>query len=209
VHEDASYREIVDVLETRAVSAVPVVDDSRRVVGVISESDLLSKVRYAGSSHEPPLFERREHRQAREQAAATTARGLMSAPAVTVLAGTSVVWAARLMAEVKVKRMPVVDDLGRLIGMVTGRDLLKVFLRGDDEIRADVRESLFARFGALLDVEVADGTVTLSGEVTRRSEIPVAVTVAERVDGVVAVTERLTHVRDDTLPEYTGPLARY
>jgi CBS domain-containing protein len=210
VREDATYREIVDIVEERGVGAVPVIGDCDRVVGIVSESDLLSKVRYAGSAHEAPLFEGRKHRTTREKAIAATAGELMSAPAVTVLDGTSVVRAARLMAELKVKRLPVVNDTGRLVGIVTGRDLLKVFLRADDAIAADVREDLFARCGAGLDVAVTDGAVTLAGEVERRSEIPVAVTVAERVDGVVAVTERLTYARDDTLPDYLpGPLARY
>jgi CBS domain-containing protein len=210
VREEATYREIVDLMEVRGVGALPVLDSCDRVVGIVTESDLLSKVRYAGSAHDAPLLERHDHREERTKALAAIARELMSTPATTVLPTTTVVHVARLMAELKLKRMPVVNDLGRLVGIVAGRDLLKVFLRADTEIRADVRECMFGRLDALLDVDVVDGVVTLAGELERRSEIPVAVTLAERVDGVVAVTERLTFRADDThVPHHPGPLAAY
>jgi CBS domain-containing protein len=122
----------------------------------------------------------------------------MSAPAVTVPAGTPGVHASRLMDSAGVKRLPVVDDLGRLVGIVTGRDLLRVFLRSDDEIRADVRDEVSARVDCpRLGVTVVGGVVTLTGEVSRRSMVPVAVRLAERVDGVVEVVDQLTYRRDD------------
>jgi CBS-domain-containing membrane protein len=211
VDEDASFREIVDLLETRSVGAVPVVDGYRRVVGIISETDLLPKVRYAGEGPAGHLFESRDHRSARDKATADVARDFMSAPAVTVPAGTSVVRAVRLMDTAGVKRLPVVDDLGRLVGMVTGRDLLKVFLRSDAEIRSDVRDELSSRVDCpQLGVKVVGGVVTLTGEVSRRSMVPVAVRLAERVDGVVEVVDQLTYRRDDggvrSVPE---PMVRF
>ena len=200
VHEDASFREIVDLMEMRSVAAVPVVDGYRRVIGIISEADLLPKVRYAGDDAAGHPFDSRAHREAREKAVAAVVRGLMSAPAVTVPAGTPVVHAVRLMDSAGVRRLPVVDDLGRLVGIVTGRDLLKVFLRSDDEIRADVRDEVSARVDCpRLGVDVVGGVVTLTGEVSRRSMVPVAVRLAERVYGVVEVVDQLTYRRDDSV----------
>jgi CBS-domain-containing membrane protein len=200
VNEETSFREIVDLMEMRSVGAIPVVDGYLRVVGIISESDLLPKVRYAGDDAGRHLFDSHAHREAREKAVAAVARDLMSAPAVTVPVGTSVVHAVRLMDYAGVKRLPVVDDLGRLVGIVTGRDLLKVFLRTDDEIRADVRDEVSSRVDCLrLRVDVVGGLVTLTGEVSRRSMVPIAVRLAERVDGVVEVVDQLTYRRDDSV----------
>jgi len=137
VDQAASYRSVVDLLVGRRVSAVPVVDSFQRVSGVVSETDLLRKIEYAGDEA-PRLFDGRRRRGERGKALARTAADLMSAPAVTVLRGTSIARAARQMDAQKVKRLPVVDDLGRLIGIVTRGDLLKAHLRPDDDIRADL-----------------------------------------------------------------------
>ncbi|GAA3340759.1 hypothetical protein GCM10020358_29520 [Amorphoplanes nipponensis] len=137
VAEHAPYREVVDLLVGNRFSAVPVVDGSRRVTGVVSEADLLRKIEYAGAEA-PRLFEGRRRRGERVKATGRTAGDLMSAPPVTVLAGTSLPAAARLMDAEGVKRLPVVDDGGRLVGIVSRGDLLKVHLRPDDEILADV-----------------------------------------------------------------------
>ena len=138
VQEDTPFKEIVDLLEAHEINAVPVVDGFDRVVGVVSSADLVPKIEFAGDDDHLRLFENRHTRQARGKAHATAAGELMNAPAVTVMSTTSVVAAARIMETDELKRLPVVDDMGRLIGMVTRRDLLKVFLRTDEEIRREI-----------------------------------------------------------------------
>ena len=202
VEETAAYRSVVDLLVDRRFSAVPVVDAFRRVSGVVSESDLVRKIEYAGDE-EPRLFESRRRRGDRGKALARTASDLMSAPAVTVLTGTSIVAAARLMDSEKVKRLPVVDDLGRLVGVVTRGDLLKVHLRPDVDIRADVEAGAFA---GLADVkaQVSDGVVTLDGRVAQASTAEEAGRLARLVPGVVDVVNQIRFDYDDRAILATG-----
>jgi CBS domain-containing protein len=128
-------------------SAVPVVDEFWHVSGVVSETDLLRKIEYAGAE-EPRLFDGRRRRGERSKALAGTAAELMSRPPVVAVAGTPIAAAARLMDAEGVKRLPVVDDLGRLIGVVTRGDLLKVHLRPDDDIQNDVLVDVLGVAGA-------------------------------------------------------------
>lgn len=202
VEETATFRTVVDLLVDRRFSAVPVVDAFRRVSGVVSEADLVRKIEYAGDE-EPRLFESRRRRGDRGKALARTASDLMSAPAVTVLTGTSIVAAARLMESEKVKRLPVVDDLGRLVGVVTRSDLLKVHLRPDDDIRADVEADALA---SLADVkaQVSDGVVTLDGRVAQASTAEEAGRLARLVPGVVDVVNQIRFDYDDRAILATG-----
>lgn len=156
------YRALVDELVGRRVSALPVVDYFGHVVGVVSEADLLRKIEYTDEGSPPRLFASRHHRAERAKSAGRTAGDLMTAPAVTVLTGTSVVRAARLMDAENVKRLPVVDDLGRIAGIVTRSDLLKVHLRPDADIRADVVQEILRRVLA-----VEEGMVAAVGDHTR------------------------------------------
>ncbi len=103
----------------------------------------------------------------------------------------------------KVKRLPVVDDDGHLIGVISRSDLLQLFLRQDRAIKEEILEDVIVGTLGLppssLTVEVADGRVTLSGRVERKSLLPVAVQLCEEVDGVVDVINRLDFDRDDTV----------
>lgn len=213
VQEDTPFKEIVDLMEAHGINAVPVVDGFDRVVGVVSSADLLPKIEFAGDDDHLRLFENRHIRQARGKAHATAAGELMNAPAVTVMGTTSLVAAARIMDAAGLKRLPVVDELGRLTGMVTRRDLLKVFLRSDTEIRREIlNEALDGLVGverSQLRVEVDDGVVTLLGEVERGSVIPSVIRQIERVDGVVDVVSHLSAAADDTAeqtPGYRAPV---
>ncbi|MFC8846035.1 MULTISPECIES: CBS domain-containing protein [unclassified Micromonospora] len=201
VREGTAYREIVDVLTGWRVTAVPVVDDARRVLGVVSEADLLHKVELLGQPHERRVFAGRRHREALVKAGATLAADLMSAPAVTVAPDASCVEAARLMTQRHVKRLPVVDDLGRLVGIVTRGDLLRVHLRPDGDILADVvgevlRRTLGVR-DDVVDVTVHDGVVTLTGQLERRSTVRLALRLTAQVSGVVEVVDALGYAVDD------------
>lgn len=200
VSQDTPYRSVVDLLVSHRFSAVPVVDAFQRVTGVVSEADLLRKIEYAGTG-EPRLFEGRRRRGERVKASARTAADLMSVPPVTVLAGTSLPAAARLMESEGVKRLPVVDDLGRLVGIVSRGDLLKVHLRPDDDIHADVQSGVLDTYMAdeiqAVQVAVEDGVVTLTGKVDRWSTTDIADRLVRQVAGVVDVVDQLEYDYDD------------
>jgi CBS domain-containing protein len=198
VREDTPYREIVDVLASRRVSAVPVVDDFRRVLGVVSEADLLHKVELIGEQHQRRVFEGNRRRTARVKADAAVAADLMTAPAVTALPDTPLVVAAKAMNSEQVKRLPVIDDLGRLVGIVTRGDLLKVHLRPDADIRHDVVEEVLRRVLAVEEgvvrVSVHDGVVRLAGLMDHRTSADIAGRLAAQVSGVVKVVNELGSV---------------
>jgi CBS domain-containing protein len=200
VEQDTPFKEIVDVLEAHGINAVPVVDSCRRVIGVVSSADLVPKIEFAGEEDQLRIFEARQLRQARGKATATAAGELMTAPALTVLGQTSVVQAAKIMESAHLKRLPVVDDLGRLTGMVTRHDLLKVFLRGDGDIHREIVNEVLPDLPGVtssdISVEVDDGVVTLLGELRQTSLVPAVIRQIERVDGVVDVVSYLT-VEDD------------
>jgi len=210
VQEDTPFKEIVDLIEAHGVNAVPVVDAFDRVVGVVSSADLMAKIEFAGEDDHVRLFEHRHTRQARGKAHATAAGELMNAPAVTITGGASLPAAARVMEAAGLKRLPVVDDLGRLVGMVTRRDLLKVFLRSDKAIHHDiVAGALQGRPGvepAQVRAEVDDGVVTLLGQVERASVIPALTREIERIDGVVDVVSHLSPIVDDETKPYQVPV---
>jgi CBS-domain-containing membrane protein len=200
VSPNTPYRAVVDLLVSHRFSAVPVVDDFHRVTGLVSEADLLRKIEYAGDE-EPRMFDGRRRRGERTKATARTASDLMSSPPVVALVGTSIAAAARLMDREGVKRLPVVDDLGRLVGIVSRGDLLKVHLRPDDEIRADVEIGVLRDFIAdeskTVQVEVTDGVVTLTGKVDRWSTTAITDRLTRQVAGVVEVVDKLTYEFDD------------
>lgn len=208
VREETPYREIVDVLTARRISAVPVVDEQSRVLGVVSEADLMYKVELIGEPYEPRLFEGRRRRQARVKAEAATARDLMTSPAVTTMGHTPIAAAAKTMDRQRVKRLPVVDDLGRLVGIVTRSDLLRVHLRPDADIRADVVQEVLRRVLAveegLVGVTVTDGVVRLTGQLDRRTSVGLAVRLAAQISGVVQVVNELGYDIDDTVVTGVG-----
>ncbi|MFI5490191.1 CBS domain-containing protein [Micromonospora echinaurantiaca] len=201
VDEETPYRAIVDALVRRGISAVPVVDRFRRVLGVVSEADLLHKIERAGHPDERRVFAGRRRRSAREKADALLARDLMTAPPVTTYPGVSLPAAARLLDREQVKRLPVLDDLGRLVGIVTRGDLLRVHLRTDAEIREDVVQEVLRRVLAIRDglvtVRVRDGEVTLDGRLDRRTAVELAGRLAGQVSGVVRVTNLIAYDVDD------------
>ncbi|SNY59171.1 CBS domain-containing protein [Paractinoplanes atraurantiacus] len=200
VEADDSYRDVVDLLIENRLSAVPVIDAFRHVVGVVSEADLLRKIEFAGEE-EPRMFDGRRRRGERRKAKASTVADLMSAPAVVALSGTPIASAARLMDQEKVKRLPVIDDLGRLIGIVSRADLLKAHLRPDGDILADVESGVLQPYvddeGTTVTAAVVDGVVTLSGRVQRYTSAEIAERLVRQVAGVVEVRSSLEHDYDD------------
>ena len=201
VGPDTGYKEIVDALVDGAVSAVPVVDADDRVLGVVSEADLMRKVEFTGSGAQARIFEWRR-RAAREKAGGDHAGALMSGPAVTIGPDASVSEAARTMDDRGVKRLPVVDEQGRLVGIVSRRDLLRDYLRPDAELRTEIIDTVLRRVlliepGAV-DVDVDRGVVTMRGTTDRRTTAQIAVRLTHLVPGVVDVVDELTFQYDDT-----------
>jgi CBS domain-containing protein len=204
------FKELIRPLNEHRITAVPVLDDAGRVVvGVVSETDLaLKEVAPLREGH-APVFETAQHRREQAKAASLTAAELMTAPAVTVGPDELVVVAARRMHDRDVKRLPVVDHGGALVGIVTRADLLKVFLRADDELRFDVLDHVVGGRLRLplgsVEVEVRDGIVRLAGRVRLRSQALTLEKVTGAVDGVVAVDSRLTWRVDDVDVEPVPP----
>ncbi|MEU9997499.1 CBS domain-containing protein [Streptomyces sp. NPDC050848] len=203
VRGDAPFKEIARTLSQHQVTAVPVVDGGGRVVGVVSEGDLLRKTadQAAGQGDLPtaPGVEAWE----RAKAEGTRAEELMSAPAVCARPEWTVAEAARLMEVQGVKRLFVVDDEDRLVGIVSRRDLLQIFLREDDDIRREIVEDVLAGTlrlePASLTVDVRDGRVDLTGKLPFRGMIPAVERMCATVDGVVSVSStRLSYDIDDT-----------
>lgn len=182
IGRDAPYKEIVALLDQWKVSALPVLEGEGRVVGVVSEADLLAKEEFRGEEPGPGEFA--EVAKAR----AVRAGELMSTPAVTVHADATLAEAARIMARRKVKRLPVVNEIGMLEGVVSRSDLLKVFLRSDEEIEAEIRRSVLGGSAlTALDVSVVKGMATLRGELADRTLVPLLVRAVRAVEGVVDV----------------------
>ena len=203
VGEQASFKEIAATMAERRVSALPVLDDEGRVAGIVSEADLLLKEEFPeGPAGGGRRFQGRRQRVERAKAAGATAAELMSAPAVTVGPDASVAEAARLLHRHGIKRLPVVDPAGPLLGIVSRADLLKVFLRSDAEIAQEIRQEVLLRAMWVnpdsVTIQVRDGVVTLAGQLERRSMIPIAVSLVHGIDGVVDVVDRLTFELDDS-----------
>ncbi|WP_330300653.1 CBS domain-containing protein [Streptomyces sp. NBC_00503] len=187
------FKEIVAAMERWQVTAVPVVEGEGRVVGVVSEADLLPKEEF--HEHRPGLIEQMRRLGDTSKAGSVRAEELMTSPAVTIRPEATLPQAARLMAERRIKRLPVVDADGTLKGIVSRADLLKVFLRTDDELAAEIRheviEQLFPVSRRAVKVGVTHGIVTLTGQVRDAHRIPVATRLAQAVEGVVSVRNRL------------------
>ena len=205
VRADASFKEIAVRLREHRVSAFPVLDKDGTVIGVVSEADLLLKEALPLSEEEalseedalegarPGILRQR----AQEKARALTAADLMSRPAVTVGVEDSVEHAARLMYARGVKRVPVTDAAGRLVGIVSRADVLSVFGRADEEIREQiVAEVIRGEFGAdpeRFGVTVADGIVTMTGRPESVSLGRDLLARVRHVQGVVSVRDRFTY----------------
>ncbi|MCX4648579.1 MULTISPECIES: CBS domain-containing protein [unclassified Streptomyces] len=184
----AAFKEIVQLMQDWQISALPVIEGEGRVVGVVSEADLLPKEELRDNPDAAYLQMRQPVDVAK--ADALSAGDLMSSPAVTIGADATLAEAARTMAREGVKRMPVVDDVGMLAGVVSRADLLKVFLRGDDKIAEEVRREIVASHfppPSVIQVEVHDGVATLTGRIHDTAMVPIAARLVRSVEGVVDV----------------------
>ncbi|MFD6325866.1 CBS domain-containing protein [Streptomyces sp. NPDC058442] len=185
------FKEIAHLLLEYDITAVPVVDAEDRPVGVVSEADLLHKMwgRQEGDAGEPGVESRPE------KAWATDAAGLMTSPALCAAEDWSVVDAARVMARHGIKRLLVVDGAGRLRGVVSRSDLLRVFVREDRAIRTEIVEDVLVRTlgeaPSTVEVTVMHGHVRLSGQLSSPATVQELEELCRNVDGVVDVEFRV------------------
>ncbi|MGW6530386.1 CBS domain-containing protein [Streptomyces venezuelae] len=202
----ATFKEVVRMMHDWKVSALPVLEGDDRVVGVVSEADLLPKEEFRDS--DPDRYTQLRRLSDLAKAGAVTAGELMTSPALTVHANATLAQAARIMAHSKVKRLPVVDDVGMLQGIVSRADLLKVFLRTDEDIAEEVRREvvsyLFPAPASSVRVAVRDGVVTLGGRIRDTSLVPVAARLIRAVEGVVDVQFDISG-HDDSAEPHSVP----
>lgn len=207
---DTPFKEIAALFHRNDITALPVIDDQGRPLGMVSEADLIRKEAVLPDP-EGRTPGRWLDAQDRARAEAETAGGLMTSPAITARATWTVAEAARAMDKHKIKRLPVVDEVGRLVGIVSRRDLLQVFLRHDVAIREEINHDVLGQTLWLapgdVGIAVQDGVVTLTGRVPRKSLIPITEQLCRAVDGVVAVHQALTWTEDDTQLQVEHPHA--
>lgn len=200
VTPDTPLKDVAAAIVERGISGLPVCDADGAVVGVLSEADLL--VKQGGSPERsgglfawlvetasaPDLAKLRAH----------TAGEAMTSPAVTVETASPVSEAARTMVSLGVNRLPVVED-GRLVGIVTRADLVRLFTRSDEEIARDIRQDVVKRLWIAperIEVEVEQGEVVLRGEVDTEVEAGLLEKRIPLVAGVVGVRSELSWAVD-------------
>jgi predicted transcriptional regulator len=190
VRPGATFKDMAVRLHRFGVSAFPVVDEDSKVLGVVSEDDLLTRqairlARQARDGDEP------------QEADDPTAAELMTRPAVTIEPEQSLENAARLMYNCRVKRLPVIDDQGHLIGIISRADVLAVFDRTDEEVREEITNQVivpeFLQDPRQVTVTVRAGVVTLEGRLVATDLGRQIVRRVSHVPGVVAVRDRFSY----------------
>jgi CBS-domain-containing membrane protein len=208
VRKGASFKEMAARLREHRVSAFPVLDDDDKVIGVVSEADLLTKEALEGVT--PGVFSGMLHHREQVKADGVTAADLMTTPATTIGPDEPVTRAARLMYSRRVKRLPVTGADGRLVGIVARSDVLSVFSRPDADIRREITEDVilnrFLTDPARFTVAVKDGIVTITGTPETAAVGHDIIDEVRHVEGVVAVRDRLTYPSAEHYTPSPGPL---
>lgn len=211
VRPETPLKEAARLMSSHGISGLPVVDEFGDVVGIVSEADFLLKERGFAKIPERPLSwilgESAAASATRAKVAAATAGEMMSSPALTVAPEASLRDAAAMMVERRINRLPVTRG-GHLVGIVTRADLVRAYLRPDDEIRRTIREDVILQTLWLaperVEVEVSEGVVRLAGMLDRRETVEDLLRLVAAVDGVVAVESALRWQLEDgdiRLPE--------
>jgi CBS domain-containing protein len=202
VGADTPLRDVAAILAEHRISGLPVIGERLQVIGVVSEADILLKEQGPGRQHARIVgWLLAGGAPDTDKLSAKTAGEAMTSPAITIRPEAQVSYAARLMTENGIKRLPVVDAHGTLIGIVTRADLVRAFARPDEEIEHEIREDVLHRMlwleqsGAFVRVE--RGEVRLSGKLERRSDAELLEHFVARVPGVVSVNSTLRWSWDD------------
>jgi CBS domain-containing protein len=204
VRPETSLKEVARLLVERKISGVPVVTENDSVVGVVSEGDILFKERGPTESGRMLswLMDASYKEEAQQKFEAQTAAEAMTTPAKTIPRWHSISGAAAQMIEEGVNRLPVVDNDGKLVGIVTRADLVRAFVRPDAEIEREIREdflveTLWLRVPDRVAVSVDGGKVTLGGTVDTRSEAQLISALATKIPGVVEVESTVNWLQED------------
>jgi len=197
--ESATFHELADLMQRHGISAVPISDAGGKVIGIVSEADLLPKEAPQSKWH---LWQRPPERAENAKAHGVTAGDVMTYPVITAYPGEELSAVARRLLDKDVKRLPVMDHSGRLVGIVSRRDVLRAFRREDEDIRLDIVDGVLPRWMGLdpssVDVSVAGGVVLLRGGVERRSDVSILEHLVAGLDGVVSVSNELRYEFDDS-----------
>lgn len=194
VSRDAPFKSVAAMIGGRKFSSVPVVDDEGRLAGVVTEGDMLARVRH----HSPALLAQLLHRSHSADGPAT-AESIMQAPIGTVSRFASLAVAARHLDDPRLRSLVVVDGERRPVGVVTRKDLLRVFLRADAEILGEVKD-LLRRWSwegrDRVTASVHEGVVTLRGRCFDPAEAELITDLVREIDGVVGVVSDGVTVED-------------
>ncbi|MFC3890752.1 CBS domain-containing protein [Lentzea rhizosphaerae] len=200
-HPETPFKDLALLMKEHGISAVPVVEGDY-AVGVVSEADLLAKEEFRGGTRPAVLSSRAEKRRWR-RALGGTAREVMTTPVRTIRMDASASTAAVELAKAGVRRLFVVDVEGALVGVLSRRDLLKVFVKDDEALRAEIQDEVFGSSTwlnpATVDITVHDGVVTMRGLLERRSDVDLAAYFVRVLPGVVGLENELEYEWDDTL----------
>ncbi len=204
VHPETTLKDVARILVQRGISGLPVVDDDGVVLGVISEADLLIKEQGATAiPHRRGARirgESRTHHTALAKVKATTAGEAMTSPAITIEPEASLPAAAAIMVDRAVNRLPV-TKFGVLVGIVSRADLVRAYVRSDDQIAEYIRYDLLLRHllvnPVLFELTVKDGVVHIAGQAETRSIAEMIDRLVATVPGVIAVDAKITWAFDD------------
>jgi CBS domain-containing protein len=196
---DTPFREVVGTMLAHDLDALPVIDLTGHPIGVVTDVDTLTKLEYHGGADNLPLFAGAHCRTRWRKASGVTAADLMTTPAPTATADASIASALHTLA--RAPRLYVVDGTGRLTGILTRHDVLRLLLRSDDAIRSDIeRDTLVPAYEAhRVTVHVTSGVVTLTGTFRLRSTAESVCGTVYRVPGVITVHNNLRFDIDDLL----------
>ena len=201
---DESLRDAARRLVQHGISGMPVCDEEWRVLGMLSEGDILYKERDRSTDRGGSLgrLVGRTSDAALRKAQARTVGEAMTTPPVTIEPSSQAAAAARLMLEKRVNRLPVVLHDGQLVGIVTRTDLVRAFVRPDDEIGAEIRDEVLKRIlwvePGVIGVTVRDGDVQLAGELETQAEVEILEKFVQLIPGVVSVQSTVTSRAEDT-----------
>ena len=191
----STLKEAATILAERGISGLPVIDAEGAVIGVFSEGDVV--YRESGGTPKSQFLDRLSLPAGAKNKTlmAMTVGEAMTSPPVTIAAHRPVTEAAKTMIDRRVNRLPVVDEGGKLLGILTRADLVRAFVRSDEELAAEISEEVINQMLWIeprsVSVEVHDGEVLLLGEVETQTDAEVMPTLVQRVPGVVSVRSKL------------------
>ena len=207
---DTRLKEAARLMVQHRVSGLPVVDEAGKLIGIVSEGDFIRREAGRDRPHGVSLLDAVFGEGELRPVGAETVAEVMTRGVVTITPEATVGEAARVMGRRSVKRLPVVDLEGDLVGIVSRSDIVGAFTKPDDVIEDEVREDVIRRLlfldPELVAVSVSDGVVTLEGELENRTEAHLLEELARRIAGVVRVESRLRYKVDDRKLERNYPL---